>query len=158
MVYIVTGSINSGKTTKLLSLYQEIKTGDGFILPKTYMGRNYSGQQIVRLSTGEGRSFSCKDGYIPINWNEKYRYDVYSYSQEGLDFAFQITHDILSNNISPVFIDEIGPLELQEKGFHKICSKLLLENRTIYISVRQTHLKDVIDKYKIINFDLIQSR
>lgn len=156
MVHIVTGSINSGKTTKLLSLYKELKTGDGFILPKVYIEGNYSGQQIVRLSTGASRPFSFKDGYIPICWNERYRYDVYSFSEEGFDFASAIAQDIVSNNISPVFIDEIGPLELQEKGFFKILSQLLLESNTVYISVRQTHVENVVEKFTIVNYDLIK--
>ncbi len=156
MVHIVTGTVNSGKTTKLLSLYKELKTGDGFILPKVYIDGTYIGQQVVRLSTGAGKPFSFKEGYIPAYWNEKYRYDIYSFSREGFDYVFNIADDIIQNNISPVFIDEIGPLELQGKGFSEILSQFLLLNSTIYISIRETLLKSVIERFNIKSYDLIK--
>lgn len=156
MIYIVTGSINSGKTTKLLSIYKELKTGDGFILPKVYIQGNYAGQQIIRLSTGVNKPFSFKKEYVPVCWNEKHCYDVYSFSQEGFDFAYSIAQDIIHSYISPVFIDEIGPLELQEKGFFQLLSQLLIGNDTIYISVRETHLERIVEKFHIKDYRIIK--
>ncbi len=157
MIYIVTGGINSGKTTKLLSLYREIKTGDGFILPKLYIGDSYAGQQIVRLSTGEGRPFSLKKDFIPAFWNEQYRYDNYSFCREGFDFAFASICHIVDAGLSPIFIDEIGPLELEEKGFYCLLSKLLEHNDTLYISVRELLIAQVISKFSINNYTMLRA-
>ncbi|HEX9059070.1 MAG TPA: nucleoside-triphosphatase [Clostridia bacterium] len=156
MVHIVTGSINSGKTTKLLSLYKELKRGDGFILPKIYIDGSFRGQQIIRLSNGTGKPFSFKMGYIPPLWDEKYSYDVYSFSMEGLDFAFDTIENIIDNSINPVFMDEIGPLELQEKGFYHPLAEVLSKSLSLYISVRETHLKSVIDKFRIENYEILK--
>lgn len=156
MVHIVTGSINSGKTTKLLSIYQELRVGDGFILPKIFIQGNYAGQEIIRLSTGVSRPFSLKKGYIPFNWVEKYRLDVYSFSKEGFDFAFETIEDIVMKNLSPIIIDEIGPLELQEKGFYQLLSQLSTEDYSIYISVRETLLYTAIEKFKIKEYEIIK--
>lgn len=60
-----------------------------------------------------------------------------------------IVQDIVSGNISPIFIDEIGPLELQEKGFYRLLLQVLNRSYTIYISVRETHLEKIID-YEIL--------
>lgn len=155
MVHIVTGSINSGKTTKLLSLYQELKTGDGFILPKIFIQGNYAGQQIIRLSTGISRPFSFKKGYVPENWIEKYSFDVYSFSREGFDFAFETIRDISKKNVSPIIIDEIGPLEIQGKGFYQLLSQLSTEDYSIYISVREPLLNNVIEKFILKNYEII---
>ena len=156
MVHIVTGSVNSGKTTKLLSIYQELKVGDGFILPKIFIQGNYAGQQITRLSTGVSRPFSFKKGYIPYNWVEKYRLDVYSFSKEGFDFAFETINYIVINNLSPIIIDEIGPLELQEKGFYQMLSQLSAKDYSIYISARETLLYAVIEKFKLKEYKIIK--
>lgn len=134
MIYIVTGGINSGKTTKLQSLYKALETGDGFILPKVFIDGNYVGQQIIRISTEMGIPFSFKKDYIPACWDEEYSFDVYSFSRKGFEFASETINSILSDNISPVFVDEIGPLELKEMGFFKILSLLLGKEQNIYIS------------------------
>lgn len=155
MIHIVTGSINSGKTAKLLSLYKEIKTGDGFILPKIYIEGKYAGQQIVRLSTGTCRTFSFKKEYIPVFWNEKYCYDNYSFSKEGLEFACSVINNISDAGISPVFIDEIGPVELQGKGFCSLLSQLLKVDCSMYISVREFLVNSVVDKFKIRDYEII---
>lgn len=156
MVHIVTGSVNSGKTTKLLSIYQELKVGDGFILPKIFIQGNYAGQQITRLSTGISRPFSFKKGYVPSNWVEKYCLDAYSFSKEGFDFAFKTIQDIIIKDLSPIFIDEIGPLELQEKGFYQLLSQLSTKDYSIYISVREALLYAAIKKFRIKEYEIIK--
>ncbi len=156
MIHIITGSINSGKTTKLLSLYNELKAGDGFILPKVFIEGNYAGQQIVRLSTGIGIPLSYKKDYIPAYWDEQYCLDVYSFSHKGFEFASETVKDIISDNISPIFVDEIGPLELEEKGFFQLLSQLLSRDYTMYISVRNSLLENVIDKFKIKQYNIIR--
>ena len=156
MIHIITGSINSGKTTKLLSLYKELKTGDGFVLPKVFIDGNYAGQHIVRLSTGVRIPFSFKREYIPTSWDEEYCFDVYSFSHKGFEFASETVNDIVSNNISPIFIDETGPLELEEKGFFKLLSQLLSRDYTMYISVREFLLESVVSKFKIKQYEIIR--
>lgn len=155
MVHIITGSINSGKTAKLLSIYNKLQAGDGFILSKVFVEGNYAGQQIVRLSTGKSMPFSFKRDYIPAYWDEKYCLDVYSFSDKGLKFAFETVKDIVSNNLFPIFIDEIGPLELTEKGFFQLLTQLLNRDCTMYIAVREFLLENVIDKFKIRQYDII---
>lgn len=156
MVYIIVGKINEGKTTKLLSLYKEREKGDGFIIKKIYIGDIYVGQEIMRLSTGESMAFSYKEGFVPVHWWESEKFSTYSFSVEGLKFAENIVLGIEENNIEPVFIDEIGPLELQQKGFYKLLIRLLQKDKEIYITVRENCVKEVIEKfnikiYKIIN-------
>jgi nucleoside-triphosphatase THEP1 len=155
MIHIIAGSINSGKTTKLLSLYNEIKSGDGFILSKVFIDNNYAGQQIIRLSTGVSLPFSFKRDYIPAYWDEKYIFDVYSFSHEGFKFAYETVKDIVSNNISPLFIDEIGPLELEEKVLFQLLSQLVSRDYNMYISVREFLLEDVLVKFKIKQYEII---
>jgi nucleoside-triphosphatase THEP1 len=154
----VTGGINCGKTTTLCRLFKEEGLGDGFILPKVFYRGKYTGQRIVRLSTGESVSFSFKDEFIPEGWNEKYRYDVYSFSKEGLDFADLILKDIIEKRISPVFVDEIGPLELQEKGFFNLFSSLLGKTDYIFVSVRQDLLLQVVKKFNIKNYKIFSAK
>ena len=148
MVYIITGEINSGKTTRLLSIYNEKQEGDGFVTLKVYSHGKYIGQKIRRLSTGEETYLSMVRD-IPKDWDEKCRYDDYSFSQSGINLAQKTADDIIKRGINPAFVDEIGPLELQGKGFFDVFSLLLSECRDIYFTVRITSLNDVIEKFII---------
>ncbi|WP_407636664.1 hypothetical protein [Acetivibrio cellulolyticus] len=100
--------------------------------------------------------FSFKIGYAPYNWVEKYCFDVYSFSKEGFDFAFETIQDVIQKDISPIFVDEIGPIELQEKGFYQLLSQLSSKDCSIYISVRETLLYAVIKKFKLKEYEIIK--
>lgn len=155
-VHIIAGGVNTGKTTRLLSIYRETGFGDGFINTKIYKAGQYAGQRIVRLSTGESENFSFKKGFIPLNWDEEYGYDVYSFSRRGLMFADKTVADIIAKGIEPAFIDEIGPLELQKKGFFGIFTMLLKIKKEIYITVRDSCVERIIKEFGIEKFHIIE--
>lgn len=151
MVYVITGGINQGKTNRLVSIYKLIQKGDGFFCRKIFLGSEYAGQEIVRMSTGDYKLLFLNKCFVPEGWDEELSYDIYSFSKSGFDFARDIVNYILKNKISPVFIDEIGPLELLGEGHYK-SFKLLLENgNDIYVIVRETCLNDMISRFGISN-------
>lgn len=154
-IYIVTGKINAGKTTKLSAIYDAIGVGDGFILPKIFEENQYIGQRILRLSTRESEYFSFKKEFLPILWDEEYSYGVYSFSRQGLLFASKITLDIITKKIEPIFIDEIGPLELQGKGFANILKQVLPLKKEIYITARNSCIKKIIKEFNIKEYTII---
>lgn len=155
--YIITGEINSGKTTKLISIYKKLGYGDGFALTKIYMDNNYIGQNIVRLSSGKGRCFSFKRNHIPLLWDKFINYENYSFSKQGLLFANEIINEILMFGIEPIFIDEIGPLEILGSGFYSIFSKILKANKELYFTTRKDCLEEVISFFKISDYTIIQT-
>ena len=155
MINIITGEVNQGKTSKLLNIYSKIKCGDGFFNRKVYINGHYAGQDIVRLSTSEAKALSFKEGYIPSDWDEAYRYSTYSFCKTGFLFAEDIVSDIIKNNINPIFIDEIGPLELQEKGFYNIFKLCLQIQGNLYVVIRRNLLNEIINKFEINKYMLI---
>lgn len=157
MVYIVTGGINQGKTTMLLSIYHKIRRGDGLINKKVFMEGTNIGQEIVRLSTGERQYFSFKEGFIPKDWNEECRYGPYSFSEEGFAFARSIVLNTIRDRIEPVFIDELGPLELEGKGFHNIFLMLMKEAKDVYVVIRESCVLMAIKEFSIRNYTILRT-
>lgn len=153
MINIITGSVNSGKSTKLVNIYKSLGKGDGFFNKKIYDGNFYIGQKIVRLSSGESAIWSLK-GKLPNCWQEECGYETYSFSREALEFAEQIINSLLASE-EPIFIDEIGPLELQNKGFHKLFQCCLILNKELYVVIRKSCVKKIICKYNIENYNII---
>lgn len=165
MMHIITGSINAGKTTKMIEIYRQLKCGDGFVTQKLFKDSVHIGQNIVRLSTGEHKVFSLKSDELPKCWLEKFRYFNYSFSQDGMNFAEHILNEMIvplqvkkhqevcitqtqknstySQNVGPIFIDEIGPLEIyHQQGLYSILIDVLASQCELYVVVRESCLVD----------------
>lgn len=152
MIYVITGAVNQGKTTRLLGIYQNLKIGDGFYNRKIYRGDMIAGQEIIHLATGASSLFSYREEFIPGNWDEECRYRSFSFSRAGLDFGRRIIQKALDSAMEPIFLDEIGPLELAGKGFGEIFMRLLAARMEMYVVVRMDCLKDVVKKFLIKNY------
>ncbi len=156
-VHIVTGEVNSGKTARLLSIYRSLGCGDGFINAKIFREGHFTGQRIIRLSTGESEIFSIISEFTPPDWDEVYKYGDFSFSGKGQEFAHNAVYSIIGQGIEPVFIDEIGPLELQKKGFYDIMSMLLGTKSEIYTAVRKSCMDSVLKEFNIKAYDIIST-
>lgn len=148
MVYIITGDVNTGKSTYLLSLFQKNNMGDGFYNRKLYSGSTYIGQEMVHLSTGNTSPFSYRSDHIPEQWDELFTYLDYSFSSSGLHFCKAIIRNIMESPL-PAYIDEIGPVELQEQGLYHDFLELLQTKKDIYVVIRHRCLSEVLLKFKI---------
>ncbi len=156
MVYIIKGEINQGKTQEILSIYNRDKQGDGFVSKKIFINlTEFTGYEIVRLSTDEKMPLAYKSQYVPSNWDEIYRRGPFSFSKAAFVFAEHIIDDIIDRHIDPVFIDEIGPLELDGNGFFAVLEKILRTQKDVYITVRSHCVEEVINKFNIRNYKLV---
>ena len=156
MVCLIIGEINQGKTKKILSVYNRKKQGDGFITRKLFKNNTFIGYEIVRLSTEKSVPFAYMGDYAPSEWDEIYKYGPYTFSRKALTFAENIVDEIIKKRINPVFIDEVGPLELQEKGFFSILKRILHLEKNIYITVRNHCFKEVIREFNIKKYKTIK--
>jgi len=150
MIHIISGGIDSGKTRKVLSLYNELKRGDGFVSRKVFLNpQEFTGYEIRRLSTGETLPLAFKEAHLPPGWDEIYRIGPFRFSRKAFDFADAVITEIIANHIEPVFIDEIGPLELSGKGFSPLVHRVLKAGKEVYLVVRTHCVADVLEKFNI---------
>ncbi len=156
MIHIICGETNQGKTEKINSIYLQGKSGDGFITKKLFHDKHFYGYEIIRLSSGQSSIHSVKSELFPHEKKPIYNCGAYSFHHDGFTFADFIIDEIISKNTNPVFIDEIGPLELEGKGHHDCFQKILKNCNTVYFTVRNRSLKDVIDYFSIKEHSLIK--
>ncbi len=149
MVNIITGNVNQGKTRYMRSLYEKIG-GDGFICVKVFDKNNFQGYDLVRLTTGESTPFARKNDAIPGNWDEMYRVGIFSFSGHAFTIADIIIAEIIKGGTVPIFIDEIGPLEIvKQKGFYELLKRVLKLKQEVYISIRNELVNELIKDFKI---------
>lgn len=156
MIHIICGENNQGKTKRLKSIYINKKEGDGFIAQKIFRDSMFCGYELIRLSTGESVPQAMVKNLFPEKETPLYKQGCFLFFKESFVFADSIIEDIISNKTNPVFIDEIGPLELRKEGYHKSLKKIFKEDRTIYITARNNLIFDIIDFYSIKDYSFIK--
>lgn len=156
MIHIVTGKINSGKSSTLLTLYQQHGQGDGFISVKRMHYDKVHGYDLLRLQDLSTRPFVSHELFANDQDREiacqigPYRF----YKDVLIDITTQIMTSI-DNGVSPLFIDEIGILELQHKCFAPLLKHIVANDIEAYISVREDLIPDVVQTFNIQEYDII---
>lgn len=158
MIQIITGPINTGKTTWLQADFGKYANADGFACRKVRLNGEHIGYELVHLKTGEICQFIRKIEHIPIGWNEDFRLGAnYSFNKEGSKFAAKIVDEALKKNISRFYIDEIGHLELKNQGFAEILKKILVSKiDSLVIVVRESLVDKVCAHFEIKDYKLIK--
>ena len=150
MITIITGNRGVGKTTFLLKMIEELKIKGsqpcGIITPAIYdEDKNKVGFYALDIATSEqwelGRSDKLLNGPT---------YGPFSFSEKGFIKANEILEQVISNGSENVFLDEIGPLEL-EKGYGFFSILTLISsfdiNRNFYLVIRLELIDDFIGRF-----------
>ena len=140
---IITGAKGSGKTTTLLSLSANEGHASGFAT--LHQGSEY---YLHDLSTGKTELLMTE---APV-FEERFR--KWYYSGKLFD---ECNEKLMLLTEGTVFLDEIGRLELEGKGFMPSLWHLLRNERiALTITVRDDFLHDVINAFAIKDYTLIK--
>ncbi len=153
MVIIVTGKINSGKTTKLLDLFKDdLSIDDGFVSIKKFnKSHEVEGYALQRLMTMDEYPWLSKS--TPSN--EKI--GDYYINQKTLEIVEKIISDLLTSRVQNIYLDEVGRLELEGRGFDKIIKEILKHDVNLTIAVRDKFVDEVVERYHIKDYKIIQA-
>jgi nucleoside-triphosphatase THEP1 len=155
MIHIVTGSVNSGKTSKLAAMYQFENKGDGFVAVKEMESGVVTAYNAMRLRTMEERLFLAREGFVPEGFDSCCRIGPYRMSKQGLEWVEREVRGLIDQKVSPIYLDEIGDLELEGKGFDSIFRLCLDSGLELYVAVRKDFVEPVLKKYGIQEYDLM---
>lgn len=148
-VFIITGSLGGGKTTYAKKLVDIFKAHDiniaGLISEKVRNDSQIIGYDLVNLETEEKEIFlreHTENGSDTIG--------KFTISPKGLAFGNSVLKSLISSEKTFVIIDEIGSLELRNKGWTE-CLNCLIEKSEnhILLVVRDIYLKAVMSKWNL---------
>lgn len=140
MPIIITGPINSGKSSFAyqlaeLLLQKQVAVGGIVNLPVIENGEKvgfdayiYTTQKLTKLSTVEKniQHFARRKSLVPTPTPSDIEIGQWIIFNNCIRFCIQKIEKAIQNNSQVIIIDEIGPLELQGKGFRSILDKILL--------------------------------
>lgn len=156
MIYILTGPINTGKTSWLIDDFKKRSNADGFACRKVRVNGEHIGYELVHLKTGETCQFIRKIAHIPEDWNEAFRLGVhYSFNKEGAAFAQKITDEALNSKIDFFYLDEVAHLELKGQGFADILKRVLAARIDMLLVVREALVEKITKTFGIKEYEVI---
>ena len=131
MKVLLVGKKGSGKSTLIYSLFKNYDCGGIVCLPVIEKG-HLVGKDAIDMDTHRSNVF-CRV-------NRKADFDGFSVGKyiikpEGITFCIEAIKNSFNKDI--LLIDEVGPLEIQGKGFHGITHKVLKEDKNCVIILRK---------------------
>ena len=149
MITIISGNIDSGKTRYLKKHYEQESEGDGFLSVKHITEGMCTGYDLYHLKTGKSRAFIRLKDRLAEDWDEICEIGRFSFSGRGMLFAKEILKECKEG---PVYIDEIGPVELwQKKGLYNEVRELIEQDRDLFITLRPTLMEDFHNEFGLGN-------
>lgn len=156
MIHIVTGRINGGKTTTLTDLYQSTKQGDGFVSVKRMHYDKVHGYDLMRLSDQSTKRFVIHHDF----WNNRDEIECqigpYLFYSDTIQQVDQQVDEWISSGVSPIYLDEIGMLELHDKCFSATLKRCIEQDIDTYITVRNDLVDDVVTHFDITEYECIE--
>lgn len=149
MVYLVTGRIHSGKTTKMIELYQNHSEGDGFVALKTMVGNQVEKYDIMRLKTREIWPLAVSEKRIKPDFPVAFHIGPYHFRRDTMERIEVELREMIHQRIQPLFLDEIGELELTGSGYALILHEMIESGLTVYVSVREDLAERIITRFGI---------
>lgn len=153
-IFIITGSVGEGKTTQIQKIAealnnQNISTG-GILSPRIIKNENTIGYDVLDIATNERTAFLRKteDEKLP-------KIGRYSILSEGIQAGCSVLNKSL-NNHQVVVIDEVGRLELENKGWAENIRYLINSSKcNLILSVREKFIEQVIEKWYLKNYTIL---
>ena len=155
MIKIITGSIHSYKTTKAFNHYQKNKQGDGFLSIKHMDHDKVLFYESLKLSTSEKKILAYHNQYQKKSLNDTFMFGPYHFKKETFHWIMEQTIIWIKEGIHPIYLDEVGQLELQGHGYHDPL-KLLIQSKVDLILVIRSDLIDQVTNYfGILSYEIL---
>lgn len=155
MINIITGKINSYKTTRIKKIFNEDKLGDGFISVKTMKDDKVLYYELEHLKTGVKKISIIHTRHYPNHFTNYDQIGPYVFDLDYLKEVEQAIEEMIEQKIEPLFLDEIGLLEVNKKYFYAILKKIKDSDLEAYITVRDSLLTSLIDVLKLKDYKII---
>ena len=140
-IYILSGAIKTGKTTKLLEFSSSHNDVYGILSP-VLSGKRF----FMDAHTKEQFVMESEPGEVSVLHVGKFSFDAKSFKK-----AMDIIRKGMNHKQGWLIIDEIGPLELNKEGFYEVINEIIIDRPSLKILfvIRDTILHKAIDFFKM---------
>ncbi|MDD3051634.1 MAG: nucleoside-triphosphatase [Candidatus Cloacimonetes bacterium] len=155
MLHIVTGEMNCGKTAKIREIHK-MYGGDGFVSDKIFSEDQHIGYELSALGSNEKWVLAKKTDLIDEAWTNSLIQGEFQLNKEVFSHAITRIEEMMIERIKPIFLDEIGYLEVRkQEGFYKIIEQLTSYPYDVYLVIRISCLQDAIRIFNLKNYRIL---
>jgi len=156
---VLSGKVDSGKTSWCKSFSGQNKDSDGILMEKVYRAGLRIGYDARRIATGETVPFSRLATFCPPGWQEVERVGPFEVSAPGKEKANGWLVEALSTGCRNLIVDEIGPLELRGGGLARGLRRVLAESagKQVILVVRNNCLERALAAFGISEYKLVET-
>jgi len=155
MINIITGNINSYKTTRIKNIFDEDKLGDGFVSVKTMKDDRVLYYELEHLQSSTKRIAIIHTAHYPNHFTSYDQIGPYVFDLDYLKEVEHMIEEMIIHNVEPIFLDEIGLLEVNKQYFYRILKKIVDSDLEAYITVRDSLVTSVIDIFELKDYKVI---
>lgn len=157
MITIITGAKDAGKSSYLESWYREKPEGVGFFSRKVFRSGVFIGYDLVLLPGMRSVPFIRVDGFgLGEDCGEIIRQGRFLFASSAFYLAEEWLKSHPVSDDEPVWMDEIGSLELFGYGFHRLVREVLTEGRELRVVFREHLFERLIEYYNVLNYRKIK--
>lgn len=144
--YVITGNVGAGKTSLIQNIVSKLKAENicvaGIVTTRIIENDVTTGYDILNVATDEKARFLRTFG--EDNQQRIGKYFIYA---EGLKLGEE---SLTASGAKLMVIDEIGKLELEERGWHDALIQTISNSKSdLLLSVREEVINEVLYKYSI---------
>jgi nucleoside-triphosphatase THEP1 len=156
---VLSGEVDSGKTSWCKSFSGQNKDSDGILLEKVYRAGIRIGYDARRIATGETVPFSRLMNFRPPEWQEAERVGPFEVSAPGKEKANDWLVEALFTGCRHLIVDEIGPLELRGGGLARALQRVLDESagKQVILVIRRSCLERALAVFGISDYKLVET-
>ena len=159
MITIVTGKKGSGKTTFIEQWYDKERIGVGCITKKAYDSDKWIGYDLMLLPSMKSIPFNrLKINKDTLSDTDLVFFNQFVYSEKAFNEAKQWLLEGITSGKTPIWIDEIGNQELEEKGFSSVLREALANGIELRIVFRYHRFFDLLKHYQITDYKQINCK
>jgi len=157
---LITGTVDAGKTKTLINLFnaRPHQSAVGFASIKRFceLDGSFVGYDLRNLATGEEIPFiRLKEKYAD-EFDDHLIFNRFVFAQSGFDTGVRIiSKAVYDAAVHDIFIDEIGPLEMQGKGFSVALRLALDSSKDVTIAINEKNVDDFVRRYQIDRYTIV---
>lgn len=159
MIRVISGAVNSGKTSLLLKETAALSCCGGFLSPKVFRENQCIGYDLHFLRSGEQLPFIRKSSCCDPGEDLEEQLGDFGFYRSGFEAARRELKALSREDPAiPVFIDELGPVELYGGGYIQEVQNILPFFQELTLCIRTKIRFEMIKELNISKYILIYIR
>jgi nucleoside-triphosphatase THEP1 len=147
MIRFITKGEGKSREEAVLVAFRSVPGAAGFHSVKIESEGRRIGYDLVDLKSGASVPLAREREHIPSGWRETLSHGHFSFSEEGFKRGEEIVIEALESGVKAIFLDEIGKLELEGRGFAHLIGRCLKAGADLYIGCRKMNIEAIREEF-----------